>query len=165
MKYIKTYLNAMILGIGIINNVYGYDTDMDIRNGCMVKSVEYMDYLTSYVGKQVVDAQKDLTKYSDRWCKILIVEYRGETDFKKPLCHAVCVFEINNSIWVYDPNIGSFDLKTDSKDCNELENIWNSIINKDRTVYYCEYVDGSTNSLISNVVNNSKPICSNKTIP
>jgi len=98
--------------------------DLNIRNGCMINAIAYQDILKSYDGSQAVEAHKTLSKNSDRWTRIMVVEYNQDNQTKD---HALCWFEFNNQTWVYDSMFGTWRVFNDfivSRDPMELAVAW-----------------------------------------
>ena len=84
-----------------------YQTNLEIPNGCCIKSIAFEDALKSYDGKASQEAASTLRQHSQRWVRVLVV---GFMDGEKVCYHAICVFEYNESTWVYDPNFGTYRL-------------------------------------------------------
>ena len=106
----------------------GFKTDMNLPNGCYIKSIAYEDALKSFDGNASTEAASILSKDRQRWVRVLVVGFRDE---EKTKYHAVCVFTYNDSIWVYDPNFGTYRLSASVgsiNDPNLLARKWNSTV-------------------------------------
>ena len=88
------------------------------------------------VGQQCILAKGALGRCS--WSRVVGLNYVYA--FKRPQGHALLAFDLNGRIYVYDVNVGSYELDV-PKGCHDLQPIADALHRQDKHVFAVRYLD------------------------